>query len=165
MARMDANQRRHTERCAVAGVASKRGYARHRPEDTVLYQVVERHAGSFFDSLSEQGASLPGFVREEFDAYLRCGRLEHGFVRAKCEGCRHEYLIPFSCRKRGFCPSCGARRMVDDCMDAGGRVKQEPEPRARPTWLTMYCPGFPYANGWCRFPGRCAWCSPRGPSG
>jgi hypothetical protein len=68
MARMDANQRRHTQRCPVAGVASKHGYARHRPEDTVLYQVVARHAGSFFDSLSEQGASLPGFVREEFDA-------------------------------------------------------------------------------------------------
>ncbi len=67
MARMDANHRRHTERCSVAGVDSKRRYARHRPEDTVLYQVVERHVGSFFDSLSEQGASLPGFVREEFD--------------------------------------------------------------------------------------------------
>ena len=68
MARMDANQRRHTQRCSVAGVASKRGYARHRPEDTVLYQVVEQHLGLFFDSLSEQGASLPGFVVEEFDA-------------------------------------------------------------------------------------------------
>ena len=51
MARMDANQRRHTQRCPVAGVASKHGYARHRPEDTVLYQVVARDAGSFFDSL------------------------------------------------------------------------------------------------------------------
>jgi hypothetical protein len=78
MARMDANQRRHPQRCTVIGADSKRGYARHRPEDTVLYQVVERHVGSFFHSLSEQGASLPGFVREEFDAYLRCGRLEHG---------------------------------------------------------------------------------------
>ncbi len=102
MARMDANQRRHTQRCPVAGVASKRGYARHRPEDTVLYQVVECHAGPFFDSLSEQGASLPGFVREEFDAYLRCGRLEHGFVRAKCERCRYEHLAPFSCKRRGY---------------------------------------------------------------
>ncbi len=120
MARMAANQRRHTQRCPVAGVASKRGYARHRPEDTVLYQVVARHAGSFFDSLSEQGASLPGFVREEFDAYLRCGRLEHGFVRAKCERCRYEHLAPFSCKRRGFCPSCGARRMVDDCRAGAG---------------------------------------------
>ncbi len=78
MARMDANQRRHTQRCSVAGVASKRDYARHRPEDTVLYQIVEQQLGLFFDSLSEQEASLPGFVRKEFDAYLRCGRLEHG---------------------------------------------------------------------------------------
>ncbi len=78
MARMDANHRRHTERCSVAGVATKRGYARHRPENTVLYQVVEQHLGLFFDSSSEQEASLPGFVREEFDVYLRCGRLEHG---------------------------------------------------------------------------------------
>ena len=35
---------------------------------------------------------------------------------------------------RGFCPSCGARRMADDCMDAGGRAKQEPEPRVQPCW-------------------------------
>ena len=46
----------------------------------------------FCDNASEQGASLPGFVREEFDAYLRCRRLEHGFVRAKCEGCRYEMM-------------------------------------------------------------------------
>ncbi len=46
MARMDANQRHRSQRCSVAGVASKLGYARHRPEDTVLYQVVEHHVGS-----------------------------------------------------------------------------------------------------------------------
>jgi ribosomal protein S27E len=23
--------------------------------------------------------------------------LEHGFLRAKCEGCRHEHLVAFSC--------------------------------------------------------------------
>ena len=73
--------------------------------------------------------TLPAFVRAEFERYLRCGRLEHGFVRVKCTGCRHEHLVAFSCKCRGFCPSCGARRMVDDCRDAGGRAKQEPEPR------------------------------------
>ncbi len=25
----------------------------------------------------------------------------------------HEKLVAFSCKRRGFCPSCGARRMVD----------------------------------------------------
>ena len=79
----------------------------------MLYQVIDQHAGAFFDDVSERGESLPGFVREEFDAYLRCGRLEHGFIRAKCTDCRYEHLVPFSCRLRGFCPSCGVRRMVD----------------------------------------------------
>ncbi len=39
--------------------------------------------------------------------------LEHGFLRVKCDGCRHEHLVAFSCKRRGFCPSCGARRMVE----------------------------------------------------
>jgi hypothetical protein len=33
---------------------------------------------------------LPDFVQQEFEAYLKCGRLEHG-----------------------LCPSCGAKRMVE----------------------------------------------------
>ena len=28
-------------------------------------------------------------------------------------GCRFEHLVAFSCKHRGFCPSCGARRMVE----------------------------------------------------
>lgn len=57
--------------------------------------------------------SAPRFVEREFHDYLACGRLEHGFVRVKCDGCRHEHLVAFSCKRRGFCPSCGARRMVE----------------------------------------------------
>ncbi|HFR4610574.1 TPA: transposase zinc-binding domain-containing protein, partial [Klebsiella pneumoniae] len=30
-----------------------------------------------------------------------------------CEHCRAERLVAFSCKKRGFCPSCGARRMAE----------------------------------------------------
>ena len=113
MAGMAPEPRYHRKRCSAAGVDGQRGYARHRPEDTVLYQTVEQHVGAFFETVSEQGASLPGFVREALDAYLRCGRLEGGLLRVKCTRCRHEHVIAFSRRKRGFCPSCGARRMVD----------------------------------------------------
>ena len=35
------------------------------------------------------------------------------FLRVRCESCHHEKLVAFSCKRRGFCPSCGARRMVD----------------------------------------------------
>ena len=100
--------------CAKSvGGEVKRRYVRHRPEETVLYDVVERHQGAFFAHLEEQGRRVPGFVRDEFEAYLRCGRLEHGFVRVKCEGCRHEHLVAFSCKGRGFCPSCASRRMAE----------------------------------------------------
>ena len=34
-------------------------------------------------------------------------------MRVKCDGCRHEHLAAFSCKCRGFRPSCGARRMVE----------------------------------------------------
>ena len=29
------------------------------------------------------------------------------------EGCKHEHLVAFSCKGRGFCPSCAARRMAE----------------------------------------------------
>jgi ribosomal protein S27E len=63
--------------------------------------------------LAEQGRGLPGYVVREFEEYLKCGRLEHGFLRVRCETCHHEKLVAFSCKRRGFCPSCGARRMAD----------------------------------------------------
>ncbi len=43
----------------------------------------------------------------------RCGILAHGFVRVHCDACGLDRLVPFSCKRRGFCPSCGGRRMAD----------------------------------------------------
>jgi hypothetical protein len=62
------------------------------------------------------GRAPPDYVEEEFDAYLKCGRLEEGFLRLRCEQCHVEKLVAFSCKKRGFCPSCGARRMVETAV-------------------------------------------------
>ena len=31
----------------------------------------------------------------------------------RCEQCHAEKLVAFSCKKRGFCPSCGGRRMAE----------------------------------------------------
>ena len=56
---------------------------------------------------------MPEFVKEELDAFLECGILAHGFLRLRCADCAHEKLVAFSCKKRGFCPSCGARRMAE----------------------------------------------------
>ena len=81
-------------------------------EQTLLYQIVEAHSPALVDQLAKQGKSLPDHVRREFEAYLKCGRLEHGFLPVRCDSCHFERLVAFSCKKRGFCPSCGACRMA-----------------------------------------------------
>ena len=58
-------------------------------------------------------SDLPGFVKDEFEAFLECGILAHGFLRVRCAECAHEKLVAFSCKRRGFCPSCGAQRMAE----------------------------------------------------
>lgn len=88
-------------------------YQHHRPEQTLLYQVVDEYYPAFAALMAEQGRELPGYVQREFEEFLRCGRLEHGFLRVRCESCHAEHLVAFSCKKRGFCPSCGARRMAE----------------------------------------------------
>ena len=32
---------------------------------------------------------------------------------ARCDACDHDYLVTFSCKGRGVCPSCNTRRMVE----------------------------------------------------
>ena len=88
-------------------------YQRHRPEQTLLYRIVEEYYPAFAGHLAEQGRQLPDYVHREFEDYLKCGRLEHGFLRVRCESCHAEHLVAFSCKRRGFCPSCGARRMAE----------------------------------------------------
>ena len=88
-------------------------YERHRPEQTTLYRLVQQHAATFFEQAeAAAGAGLPQFVKDEFDAFLECGILAHGFLRLRCGDCGHDKLVAFSCKRRGFCPSCGARRMA-----------------------------------------------------
>lgn len=88
-------------------------YQRHRPEQTLLYRLVEQHYPTFRSHLAAQGRDLPAHVQREFEEYLKCGRLEHGFLRVRCQHCAAERLVAFSCKRRGFCPSCGARRMAE----------------------------------------------------
>jgi len=74
--------------------------------------VVQQHAASFIaHTEASTGAELPRYIKDEFDAFLECGILAHGFLRLRCGECGHDKLLAFSCKRRGFCPSCGARRM------------------------------------------------------
>ena len=94
-------------------------FERRRPEQTPLYRLVRQHYESFAAEVEHAatGSGLPRFVKDEFDAYLDCGILAHGFLRLTCEGCARDTLVAFSCKRRGICPSCGTRRMAETAAD------------------------------------------------
>ena len=48
------------------------------------------------------GGQAPAGVAEASLSFLGLGE------------CGHEKLVAFSCKRRGFCPSCGARRMAEN---------------------------------------------------
>src|SRR5438445_7080908 len=89
------------------------GYRRREPERTLLHATVRAHLKTFLAETEQRGdgAGLPGFVISEFERYLACGILAHGFARVRCSSCGNEMLVAFSCKGRGFCPSCTTRRM------------------------------------------------------
>ena len=88
-------------------------YRRRRPERTLLYRTVQTHLATWLVLAGEgDGDPIPAHVEREFRRYLECGVLAHGFARARCGQCGHDFLIAFSCKGRGVCPSCNARRMV-----------------------------------------------------
>jgi hypothetical protein len=100
-------------RPALVAQSAAVDHDRRRPEQTTLYRLVQQHAATFTffaETEAAAGADLPQFVKDEFDAFLECGILAHGFLRLRCGDCGHDKLVAFSCKRRGFCPSCGARR-------------------------------------------------------
>ena len=143
MLRLTALEGRATPRAASAAAtaqATAPTYARHAPERTLLYALIQAHYPDFIARLSAQDRSLPEYVREEFEAFLRCGVLEHGFLRVVCEQCHAERLLAFSCKKRGFCPSCGARRMAESARHPStglrtGLVEEVFGPRPVRQWV------------------------------
>ncbi|MBS0590054.1 MAG: transposase zinc-binding domain-containing protein, partial [Proteobacteria bacterium] len=112
-------------------------HARHAPERTRLYALVRDYYDAFLARLAAEGRALPDYVREEFEEYLRCGRLEHGFLRVRCEACHAERLVAFSYKRREFCPICGARRMAESA-----RLLVEDVFGARP--VRQWVLSFPY---------------------
>ena len=104
--------------------------AEYRPRDVkhaVLSRVIAEHLEAFLETArrNTDDLSLPEFVEQEFRDFLTCGVLAHGFARLRCTDCALEQLVPFSCKGRGFCPSCGGRRMTE----SAARLVDEVLPR------------------------------------
>jgi ribosomal protein S27E len=90
-------------------------YEQRSPAQGPLYQIVHDHFETFRAqaAIVREGEGLPRFVEQAYRDFLQCGWLAGGFARLRCDDCGHDRLIPFSCKGRALCPSCGGRRMAE----------------------------------------------------
>ena len=132
---------RDVARAALGAAREIETRTRELPEASPLYRTVEAHLDPFLArTAGEEGRSLPSFVTRELKAFLRCGLLEHGCLHVRCERCEEEMVVAFSCKGRGFCPSCGGRRMSELAAHLVDRVI--PDVPVRQWVLSLKAAGF-----------------------
>ena len=80
-------------------------YNPRHPERTLFYQTIAEHFETWhalasagqFDGQGDRHTPK-AFVRQAFRKYLECGIFAHGFARAWCDDCGHDYFVAFSCK-------------------------------------------------------------------
>jgi hypothetical protein len=135
----------------VAGVRClSKEYRPRRPHEGVVYHVVREHYETFRVEAAARrdGEPLPRFIDDEFRGFLRCGQLAAGFARFRCEGCRREHLLAFSCKGRAVCPSCGGRRMAERAAHVSAQTVMRDWRLAR-TWLSRELARVDHDPGKC----------------
>jgi hypothetical protein len=101
------------------GPAPSQRYERRRPEKTPLHKIVSENLESWLPWREAAERPVPGYVEEELRGYLECGILCFGFARALCTGCGQAFVVAFSCKGRGVCPSCNGRHMAQTAAHDG----------------------------------------------
>ncbi|MBM4443653.1 MAG: transposase [Candidatus Rokubacteria bacterium] len=90
-----------------------RSYVPRDPTEAALTPLVRTWWPRYLAALAGEGGAVPAFVRAAAERFVACGDPTEGFIRLVCRACGAERAVPFSCKGRGLCPSCGARRMHD----------------------------------------------------
>jgi hypothetical protein len=92
----------------------------------VLFHHFDKFLAEYESRFEREYGYFRPIVKEVVERYLDCGNPRCGFAlirrpheglrsaaRIRCPGCREERLVLFSCRTRGFCPSCHAKRVEE----------------------------------------------------
>ena len=90
--------------------------------DADLQEVLREGVRQLVGVLASHDRTLPYFVTREFEAYLGCRDPKQGFAWLECAPCEHHRCVLFSCKTRGFCPSCLGRRMNEKAAHWVDRV-------------------------------------------
>jgi ribosomal protein S27E len=77
----------------------------------VVFHHFERFLSEYESRFEKEYVYFRPIVQEVVERYLDCGNPRSGFARIRCPDCRAEQLLTFSCKTRGFCPSCHAKRL------------------------------------------------------
>ena len=110
-------------------MAKKPTYARRRPEQSALHQVVRDNPRTLYAAIEQGFATpLPDFVKDELEGYVDCGILSRGFAVLACSECTERIVVGFSCRGLGFCASCLGRRMAETAANLVEHVLPERAP-------------------------------------
>ena len=107
------------------------GEFRYRARDRVrgpLFRVVLDHLEEFAMCLAWPQDCRPRphpAIIERFRKYIECGLSRFGVVRYRCPECGEDLFVAFSCKIRGFCPSCDAKRATVTMANAVDRLLPE----------------------------------------
>ena len=80
-------------------------HPRQTPLFRIVYQFKDEFLGSYQELFEPRYGPLRPVVGSVLERFLACGDLKLGFARVRCEDCGEEYLTPFSCKCRFFCPT------------------------------------------------------------
>ena len=86
--------------------------ARRHGEFPPLYKVVAEHLEGWLQNRAVAEQPVSTHVERELRSYLTCGILCFGFGRARCASCGQGFVVAFSCKGRGVCPTCNGRWMA-----------------------------------------------------
>jgi hypothetical protein len=106
-------------------------YQSHRPEQTLLYQIVDEYYPAFAALMAEQGKELPGYVQRDLKNFSNAGGWSMAFY-----GFAASLATPSTWSLSAVSVAVSAR-----AVGRGGW------PKVPPCWLMKYCLNNPCVSG------------------
>ena len=90
-------------------------YRPRKVRSTPLWKIMDgwwrRFLSEYDERFEPRYGALRHVVRRAGERFLRCGIIDFGFARIRCDDCGAERLLAFSCKTR-LCPSCAKKRQL-----------------------------------------------------